>query len=976
MSSTRKRKPKRTEPASAATVDTTSAFHTDTPETASSVDSEAKESTPKKAKQSGTTDEANSSSREALRESVRKAIFTEQQRLSQSPVAFVVNIPLPLKDYETTIKQMNDIYNAFDLVKPHPPFKIVFCVNSRKEGAEKLLQNFEEKFRADKTINSTAVSGSSQSTNLHLAAASSSVPSSTPKNIHKYDIVTMPFKDKKIPYGRFRNTLLHSKATDNAIREFMAQGYYPYISIADADTGRRSTYVDGAEYHIFQAIQNRLLQQSDDGAIHLRPYVISGGYRVAQPATAATETAAAGSGPVSDASVSAAVSEAKKEKLPSASDSKADMDEDEIAVDPKKLAEARVASINTDMFIRSKIAQFHSPLAPYSPEPNLFIDGLIVLADNINSTKQIQFGLGAAEFSQLRKNLDEYIKNDIQTQLASMDASDEIIKIYTENNRHPYRHVSILPCFDLTIETDTDRLFKKATYNQQEDKYVYDDESVAQHHKSITANKEAFVYQRHNNKANLTNTYTDIRDLVNETIEASKSNPSIDLVLQLTKIESEIIRQIKGGPKCDVTTENASYPEISVRKRIKTFLSSCRNLNDKKNRTVPNITNPDHLGLSIWKTLVYTYLGQSNIAQYERFCSPHNSGPKLTETEMNLLLSRAEKLRAYTSPSKISLSTMLEKLDIRLAKCKILLAKLDIITNPAQLAIFNEKLNRLIILFKRVDAAIQTPIALGPKAIKPLPESNEEKSEVTPDIIKKVSMYYQNISDLIQNYNMRITKMAASSSTDESTFTTSAASAGSSSQSTNFTIDATKWSNLQEEVSKALAFVFPNEQRASSASTDLHIGSSSSQAPNYIAILDNYRRLQSELDTLIDLINSNPLSQKTILISHQCQALLDKIDNKIAWAEEAIAEQLAPHTVISSSEAKLDASTTSKKPTIIVTPAAAAAAPPSSGSAASAVFYYASMGNLLTVSQPASMSVSSQAVVHLPSAPSFRPAAE
>ncbi|RKP46843.1 DUF4157 domain-containing protein [Trinickia fusca] len=266
------------------------------------------------------------------------------------------------------------------------------------------------------------------------------------------------------PYGDMRNQVLHSDETRDLTRYFTSQGYHPYVSIQDFDTGSRAAGTDEGR-HIFHVLDETLsgigsgAQQMDDDTEPMppdRPLMIAGGYRP-QPQEKLVKD------------VMARVSESDKGAI------------------GKKIEDQALAgfseTIAKDMRFRDMYARL-DPLLPYAPEPNLFIDATAAARPSPVSGEPLEFGDNGAEYTLLAKRLAQYAADEleqyyggvlsrmieeIQTAqgrpLTNEEAEDvradalAQLLVDAQNNRHPQRNVSFLTDFqNLTVGTDLSRL--------------------------------------------------------------------------------------------------------------------------------------------------------------------------------------------------------------------------------------------------------------------------------------------------------------------------------------------------------------------------------------------------------------------------------------------------------------------------------------------------------------------------------------
>jgi hypothetical protein len=192
-------------------------------------------------------------------------------------------------------------------------------------------------------------------------------------------VVKDTWKGKKFPYGTIRNGVLNSTATKQVTGALWGAGTHPYISIQDFDAGRR-TVPSGA--HVFNHFADKLAGKDPrldpDEQFPIRPLMMAGGYR---PGRAT--------------------------KLPTKPRT---MEVDEFAT-----------HITEDMLTREELSKTH-PLLPYSPEPNLYIDGTALLVKG----SPIAFGKGQAEFTELSRGLNARYAEELSRIASSKPLPDDV----------------------------------------------------------------------------------------------------------------------------------------------------------------------------------------------------------------------------------------------------------------------------------------------------------------------------------------------------------------------------------------------------------------------------------------------------------------------------------------------------------------------------------------------------------------------
>ncbi|GIM77861.1 hypothetical protein Aau02nite_78020 [Amorphoplanes auranticolor] len=296
----------------------------------------------------------------------------------------------------------------------------------------------------------------------------------------------------KFPHGRVRNAVLTDPDNVAVVEAFAGAGTYPYLSIQDFDTGAR-TVADGS--HVFAEVQ-RITSADPDGRLTVsgrespasedslsedesppdrlkdtmplpavdlrtpsRPLMFSGGYRVDPDdvATLRADTVRRISAHEAD------FKPGKKIKNPSDWETERQRDPAAFYDNRRALAESDaflddfVSAVREDMETRDRQADIHAML-PYTPEPNLFVDALVVLGDD-----NVRFGDTGAEFPQLAEGLMRAYRNELNHDYAAAEVSDATrsaqLRTDSQNNRHPLRGSAFQSSFSATaVPTDLSRL--------------------------------------------------------------------------------------------------------------------------------------------------------------------------------------------------------------------------------------------------------------------------------------------------------------------------------------------------------------------------------------------------------------------------------------------------------------------------------------------------------------------------------------
>ena len=251
-------------------------------------------------------------------------------------------------------------------------------------------------------------------------------------------LVSVPHGPKGFKFGDTRNATLHSNAHEFAVHALAANGTHPYVSIMDFDAGDRRTRQGE---HVFDHV-TRLMDAEEAGpadgpdvAAPLRPLMIGGGYRITVTEQQLRDDVMARID--GDAKTTEAMKEVYRTKL----------------AEPG-FVERFEHMITADMYARRNQQAIH-PLLPYTPEPNLFFDALVPLAD-----PSVKFGAGAAEFGQLGQSLNRFYARELAAlhhpdDQTRMDEAVERVKVDVQNNRHPLRGQAFAADF-VSGDTGTD----------------------------------------------------------------------------------------------------------------------------------------------------------------------------------------------------------------------------------------------------------------------------------------------------------------------------------------------------------------------------------------------------------------------------------------------------------------------------------------------------------------------------------------
>ena len=496
--------------------------------------------------------------------------------LEEKKLSFVLNIPLPAN--EEAIATIKSVLTAYQSIKEGitPPFAIIFFVNAKHPKQPKKSGK-----GLTSPIPATAIEEfveALQDSEKIKELAESKIP---------IRIISGEWTGSKFPYGTIRNTIMHGKSTKEFVEAYQNQGYHPYIAVADADDGKRFTK-DGI--HIFEAIQNRLEMsnsfEAEMGIIDAENSIIEKAMHLIETAENTSawftlmeeqnsetwqnflkQTTLSGKDAIEkyqeawieyliqqneaiNESPQALVSKtiyAHPYLIAGGYRTKADLSPNDKSIEAQQ-AKRRAEIIQEDMNARTFLSKVN-PLGPYFPEPNLYIDASIA--------QEVNFGPNGAESDHLKVEVEKVIKQEVLKKAKEIYkpthdktivpkpkplTKDEIEQnrlALMSNNRDPDRHILVAPMFDLTIETDTDRLFKKVDTNEKLfGSTVYN--SVAQHHRSSNAAKTTYLGTRYNGdiEAEEANFGSKRKEL--ERLE--KRNP-LDLFAEITKTELGLLKK-------------------------------------------------------------------------------------------------------------------------------------------------------------------------------------------------------------------------------------------------------------------------------------------------------------------------------------------------------------------------------------------------------------------------------------------------
>ncbi|WP_329613066.1 hypothetical protein OG244_06895 [Streptomyces brevispora] len=206
--------------------------------------------------------------------------------------------------------------------------------------------------------------------------------------------VPMRWSSRTFPFGEARNATLTSDATRQALHGLVTRNSHPYLSFMDFDNYPHTT---PAGLHVFDHFARALAfpaahtRDTPGGRIPpLRPLLMSGGYRIP------------GAG---DTAGRAQLVRETRERWLQHNAGNPTKSLGALPDDLADMVEEFDLEIREDMRARSRMVG-QAPFQAYSPEPNLFVDGLsTLLEDGGPSRPAIRFSTNSAEFNGLALNL-------------------------------------------------------------------------------------------------------------------------------------------------------------------------------------------------------------------------------------------------------------------------------------------------------------------------------------------------------------------------------------------------------------------------------------------------------------------------------------------------------------------------------------------------------------------------------------------
>ncbi|MFE9850495.1 hypothetical protein ACFYPN_17010 [Streptomyces sp. NPDC005576] len=204
--------------------------------------------------------------------------------------------------------------------------------------------------------------------------------------------VPMRWNSKAFPFGEARNTTLTSDATRQALHGLVARNSHPYLSFMDFDEYPHTT---PSGPHVFDHFARELAfpphtTTGSAAAIPpLRPLLMSGGYRIPDR----TDTAGR-----------AQLVRETRERWQRYNAENPKKSLGEPPADLAEMVDEFDREIKEDMRARARMAG-QAPFQAYSPEPNLFVDGLATLLEGDKLRPPVRFSPGSAEFNGLALSL-------------------------------------------------------------------------------------------------------------------------------------------------------------------------------------------------------------------------------------------------------------------------------------------------------------------------------------------------------------------------------------------------------------------------------------------------------------------------------------------------------------------------------------------------------------------------------------------
>ena len=289
-----------------------------------------------------------------------------------------------------------------------------------------------------------------------------------------------------LPYGTLRNETMHSDVNRLAIDAMWSKGNHPYIAVQDFDTGSRNV---PSGKHIFNHVIDSMTV--GEGLPPSRPLMFGGGYRMGDGAKLVTDTVAR---------LDRQLAKAERDLQASPADKKALAAKTKLTGARAKILEEGFVEdfdrqITQDMDTRVELAKT-SPMLPYTPEPNLFVDAIAIRVH-----PEVRFGDRGAEFSQLGRSLHalhakelgqshdneiaaidtkikELEKQEHPLDEETMERLNELreqmknrrsdLSVEAQNNLHPIRgEVFITDFKGAAVETDLSRIAPRLRHGPQ-----------------------------------------------------------------------------------------------------------------------------------------------------------------------------------------------------------------------------------------------------------------------------------------------------------------------------------------------------------------------------------------------------------------------------------------------------------------------------------------------------------------------------
>ncbi|HVY53754.1 MAG TPA: hypothetical protein VHA13_04470, partial [Gammaproteobacteria bacterium] len=183
---------------------------------------------------------------------------------------------------------------------------------------------------------------------------------------------------------------------------------------------------------------------------------------------------------------------------------------------------------------------------------------------------------------------------------ATHEEWQENAAVYLQNNRHPDRGKLVSTFFDLAIETETDRLFRKIGEQAES----INPNVVAQHHAHPTMAKAAYLLDRYDAKRNGKSIFVDVRDFL------AKNSENLPKVIEF--YHELIYRQKTANPEYKGDLLDQSYlkyrtQDTDILQLADNLIKEAAKINSpneqgQPNRSAHQLANLDCTSLDIFNT--------------------------------------------------------------------------------------------------------------------------------------------------------------------------------------------------------------------------------------------------------------------------------------------------------------------------------------------------------------------------------------